>query len=470
MHGVELFIAKFVRQSRPRPAHETRSPTVLAHQMWCFGANALRCRAVRCRLDADNSRLGARLPLARVAGLSSDSDLTFSGDWTTRSLHTMILFIFWRVGLALLVTLAAFLLSRPMIEMLLNAIRSRIDKRVRWIADVQHYMLTYLWWVLFLVLLRDVVARYILDLGSEKDEVMQYLRYLVAVPLVLGTFALRKVVTNIFIRYFKWDRYSSDYDARIFVITESIKFFVELVAVLSGFTVLKNVATGLFLIFAEPFRTGSEVKVRHLLGFIERVSLARTTMRRTDGSRIFVPNGIFADNYQTSGNALDAHTHSLMLRLHPTTPSRKIKEFVRELQAVLPTYALTTEALAAVRRDRREAYAIRSSSASSDSSSAGGDDSILGDRQQSTASSNTGTPRTRARSSATSSAFDATGRPIAPPPPPVRVELYSMFKVKVIVLMDRERFSSLEEAKTEVNLAIIDTIQRLQINVQQTAR
>lgn len=83
-----------------------------------------------------------------------------------------------------------------------------------------------------------------------------------------GNFALRKVVTNIFIRYFKWDRYSSDYDARIFVITESIKFVcvvfilieifyifflsnsfmrfllvvgflsVELVAVLSGFTVV----------------------------------------------------------------------------------------------------------------------------------------------------------------------------------------------------------------------------------------
>lgn len=43
----------------------------------------------------------------------------------------MIPFIFWRVGLALLATLAAFLLSRPMIEMLLNAIRSRLDKRVR---------------------------------------------------------------------------------------------------------------------------------------------------------------------------------------------------------------------------------------------------------------------------------------------------------------------------------------------------
>ncbi|GMF43687.1 unnamed protein product [Phytophthora fragariaefolia] len=177
-------------------------------------------------------------------------------------------------------------------------------------------------------------------------------------------------------------------------------------------------------------------------------------MRRTDGSKIFVPNGIFADNYQTSGNALDAHTHSLMLQLHPTTHSQKIKEFVHELQAVLPAYALTTEALAAIRRDRRrEAYAIRSSSASSDSTSAGSDDSILGDRHQSAASSdaNTGTPRVGARSSATSSAFDATGRPIAPPPPPVRVELHSMFKVKVIVLMDRERFSSLEKAKTEVS-------------------
>ncbi|KAH7474637.1 hypothetical protein PRIC1_013228 [Phytophthora ramorum] len=414
----------------------------------------------------------------------------------------MVPFIFWRVGLALLATLAAFLLSRPVVEVLLNTIRSRLDKRVRWIADVQHYMLTYLWWFLFLVLVRDVVARYILDLGSEKDEVMQYLRYLVAVPLVFGTFALRKVVTNIFVRYFKWDRYSSDYDARIFVITESIKFVclvvilieifyifflsnsfmrfllvvgflsVELVAVLSGFTVLKNVATGLFLIFAEPFRTGSEVKVRRMLGFIERVSLARTIMRGTDGSKIFVPNGIFADNYQTSGNALDAHTHTLMLRLHPSTPAQKIKELVQELQTVLPTYSLTYEALAAIHRDRREGFANRSISASSISTSAGSDDSILGDRNQSTASSdvNSGTPRTRGMSSTTSSAFDATGRPIPPPPPPVRVELHAMFTVKVIVRMDCDRFRSLEEAKTEINLAIIDTIQRLRVNVQQTTR
>ncbi|EEY57764.1 small mechanosensitive channel family protein, putative [Phytophthora infestans T30-4] len=393
----------------------------------------------------------------------------------------MALFIFWRVGLALLATLVAFFLSRPVIELILNAIRARLDKRVRWIADVQHYMLTYLWWFLFLILVRDVIARYILDLGSEEDEVMQYLRYLIAIPLALGTFALRKVVTNVVITE------SIKFVCVVFILIEIFYIFflsnsfmryvlvvgflsVELVAVLSGFTVLKNVATGLFLIFAEPFRTGSEVKVRQLLGFIERVSLARTIMRRTDGSRIFVPNGIFSDNYQTSGNALDAHTHSLILSLHPATPAQKMKQLVHELLAVLPAYALTTEALTALRRDRREAF-HRSSSASSNTS-AGSDDSILSDRQRSTATSdaNTSTSRTRGRSSATSSAFDATGRPIAAPPPPVRVELHAMFKVKVIVLMDRERFNSLEAAKTQVNLAIIDTIQRLGVNAQQTTR
>ena len=62
---------------------------------------------------------------------------------------------------------------------------------------MQHYMLTYLWWFLFLVLVRHVVAQYILGLGSKKDEVMQYLGYLVAIPLVLGTFSMRKVITNV---------------------------------------------------------------------------------------------------------------------------------------------------------------------------------------------------------------------------------------------------------------------------------
>ncbi|CAI5708178.1 unnamed protein product [Hyaloperonospora brassicae] len=411
-------------------------------------------------------------------------------------------FSYWRLGLALLATIAAFLLSRPVVQGLLHIIHSRLDKRVRWIADVQHYMVTYLWWFLFLVLVRNVVAQYILGLGDKKDEVMQYLGYLVAIPLVLGTFSMRKVVTNAFVRYVKWDRYASNYDARVFVITEFIKFVcivfilieifyiffisnpfmrfvlvvgflsVELVGVLAGFTLLKNVAMGLFLIFAEPFRTGSEVKVRNLSGFIDRVSLARTTIRRTDGSMIFVPNGIFADNYQTSGNAMDAHRHSVTLELHPATPVQKIKELVYELQTVLLQYALTMQALAALCRDRREVYAVRSNSVTSYSVSGGNSDGVPRDQQQSTSSSeaSTSTPLTRGRTRTTSSAFDATGRPILPLSSPVCVELHAMFTVKVTIFVDRERFGSLEKARTEVNLAIIDVIQRLGIVAKQTAR
>ena len=41
-------------------------------------------------------------------------------------------FSYWRVGLALLATIAAFLLSRPVVQGLLHIIRSRLDKRVRY--------------------------------------------------------------------------------------------------------------------------------------------------------------------------------------------------------------------------------------------------------------------------------------------------------------------------------------------------
>lgn len=51
--------------------------------------------------------------------------------YAPQSTTFMIPFIFWRVGLALLALLAAFLLSRPVIEVMLNTIRSRLNKRVR---------------------------------------------------------------------------------------------------------------------------------------------------------------------------------------------------------------------------------------------------------------------------------------------------------------------------------------------------
>ena len=121
----------------------------------------------------------------------------------------------------------------------------------RWIADVQRYMLLYLSWICFASLL-ILIATYVLELG-ETDAVMSVLYYFLEIPIVIGTFALRKVISNVrisfacsqrllvlyaalticthrfgclmlkvVVRYLKYDRGSTEYDARIFVVTEAI--------------------------------------------------------------------------------------------------------------------------------------------------------------------------------------------------------------------------------------------------------
>lgn len=60
---------------------------------------------------------------------------------------------------------------------------------------MQRYMLLYLSWICFFLLLMSI-AEYILQVG-DNDALMNTLTYALAVPVVLGTFALRKVVTNV---------------------------------------------------------------------------------------------------------------------------------------------------------------------------------------------------------------------------------------------------------------------------------
>jgi hypothetical protein len=67
-----------------------------------------------------------------VSFVPSDIQKVKYGQDTLYLRSEMIPFIFWRVGLALLATLAGFLLAKPLVELLLNTIRSRVDKRVRY--------------------------------------------------------------------------------------------------------------------------------------------------------------------------------------------------------------------------------------------------------------------------------------------------------------------------------------------------
>lgn len=298
------------------------------------------------------------------------------------------------------------------------------------------------------------------------------------------------------VRHFQWDRDAADYAARIFIVTESIKFVIfalvlveiffiffkssglaqlllvevffglEIIALLAGFTVvwlsgtahdspiathsdalaclsalllqLKNVATGLFLIFAEPFRTGSLCRVRDLVGFIERVSLARTIMRRRDGCRIFIPNGVFADTHQTSGNARELRHHELLLRLHPTTSADAMQHFLDDLRGTLPKFAVDAT--------QGPLPPLRVPSAVSDSVATA---PYAGTPQHSSFTNNT-----RGLSSFRSSIGSRNGLGGDEDYPAVSVELHDMYVVKVSVEIDRDQFSTFEAAKTEVSVYV----------------
>lgn len=200
-------------------------------------------------------------------------------------------------------------------------------------------------------------------------------------------------------------------------------------------------ATGLFLIFAEPFRTGSLCRVRDLVGFIERVSLARTIMLRRDGCRIFIPNGIFADTHQTSGNARELRYHELLLRLHPATPADTIQQFIDDLRATLPKFAVApvVDAL------QDHLPPLRGLSTASDS--------VMTPPYAGTPQASSFTNNTNGLSSFRSSldsrnvpAWDDDASNQA-----VSVELHDMYVVKVSVQIDRDQFPTFEAAKTEVS-------------------
>lgn len=194
---------------------------------------------------------------------------------------------------------------------------------------------------------------------------------------------------------------------------------------------LKNVATGLFLIFAEPFRTGVDCHVRELRGCIERVSLARTTLRRRDGALVYIPNGIFADSHQTNGHAHDAQLHELALTVHPSTPIDRIQQLMDELAVILPQFAVVDAAVGA------------SGSAGTSTSSS----RAVSFRNSESVAAGAVTPPLENQSFVSITDMRTDDRSS------VRVVLSAMYRVQVSVLVDRVRFRTLEAAKTEVRVA-----------------
>lgn len=185
---------------------------------------------------------------------------------------------------------------------------------------------------------------------------------------------------------------------------------------------LKNIATGLFLIFAEPFRTGSLCEIHDLLGFIEKVSLARTTLRRKDGSLVFIPNGVFADWHQTSGSEQEAQLHELVLQIQQTTPIEKIQQLIDELSVILPQFAMPD--------DPASRMSFR-----------GSESAVM-------------TPQSTRHANQSFASTDMRPVVMGTEERSFRVVLHAMYRVKVSILVDRARFASLEAVKTEVALVL----------------
>ncbi|GLD93854.1 hypothetical protein PINS_up002459 [Pythium insidiosum] len=380
----------------------------------------------------------------------------------------------WRIGLAGLVVVAAYLLTEPLLHKIFHAIRRRLGKRFRWVGDLQRFVVTYLAWlnVAFVLL---VTAEYILQIDSDSD-VIKSIHYLMAVPIVLGTLALRKVVTNVssdalcfgstmIVRHFQWDRKSKEYDVKIFVVTETMKvlcgclvivevfyiFFlknklagflvvelmlgIEAIMILSSYTVLKNVSTGLFLIFAEPFRSGSYCRIINLRGVIERVSLARTTMRRQDGSLVFIPNGVFAAFEQSNLDPADAFEHNVSIRLHPSFTVRQTKLLLLDLQETCLKFA--------AERPEEEMFAASAPSFTRPA------------RMSMQAPAGTVAARTTNEEERLGAHDNA-----------LSIFLDRLHTIKIWLIIDEQHIGeSIDAARTEVNLAIIEVLQKHQAHV-----
>ena len=196
--------------------------------------------------------------------------------------------------------------------------------------------------------------------------------------------------------------------------------------------------------------------MRDLTGTIERVAVARTIMRRYDGSRVFIPNGIFADDHQTTRHAHGHVAYELRLEVARTTPLRKMQRLIDELKTALVPFAVP----------------VRPALRSTDVATLGGDDDSLLP------------PLAQRQDSITSTATSS-----VVPDEDLRVFLRDMYELRVSLLLDPSRHRTVENAKSEVksfaivdvpashdcadcavvqvNLAVLAALQRLRIRARQ---
>ena len=58
---------------------------------------------------------------------------------------------------------------------------------------------------------------------------------------------------------------------------------------------LSNFAGGMLILFLKPFRVGDDIEGMTQRGIVEKIEMFNTTLRREDGTKVFLPNGALSN-------------------------------------------------------------------------------------------------------------------------------------------------------------------------------
>ncbi|OQR95806.1 small mechanosensitive channel family protein [Thraustotheca clavata] len=277
--------------------------------------------------------------------------------------------LIWRAGGSVLIVSGAYYFRERWVQQGFRLLRKRFGPKIL-LKDLENQFLAPVSWSI--VLLALYIADIILQLDHNEELGIAF-RYAAGIPLVVATIALRRVITKASIRYFGWDEESREDYSRVLMVTEGIGsiamilimiecfyiyvpnstimqelllvFFtlLEIVGILACYTSVRNAIMGFFLIFAEPFSTGSLCSIGTLTGTVEQMALNITVLRAINGALIYIPNSILATDYQRNFTNCSYRQVRVQFNVHPSTSVAELNLLMEELREQLATCIIPSD-------------------------------------------------------------------------------------------------------------------------------
>ncbi|OQR93075.1 small mechanosensitive channel family protein [Achlya hypogyna] len=376
----------------------------------------------------------------------------------------------WRVGLAFVLVSNAYYFRERCVQHGFRLLRSRFGAK-RLLKDLEMHFLAPVSWGIVLVAL--YIAVVILQF-NHISEVSMFFQYAMGVPIIVATIALRRVVAKASIRYFGWDEFSREDYSRVLMVTESIGFvtmvliliecfyiyvpnsammqelvvvfftLLEVLGILAFYTTVRNAMMGFFLIFAEPFSTGSVCSIGSATGVVEQMALNTTVLRAMSGALVHIPNSVLASDHQRNYSECTFRKIHVTIPLDPSTPVCVVTSLVDDLRDQLSTCIVSSdvfqqkEAQEVCRSDSVGARAFTVSELSHGSGTTAALDSMAGIGELGSKCHSFRVHDLRC----------------------LQVTLTGMHRVLVTALIEGNDLKTLAKAKSKVNLTIMTCLER----------